>query len=314
MKTIAISGGGGYIGSRTIGYFLNKGYKVRTMDNFYKGHCDALFPYTTNENFEFIYGDVTNINDCNKLVQGADAVVNLAAIVGFPQCARNKDLAYAVNVRGTSNMMEARNHFNKDIPFIFTSTGSVYGAVTEQLCTEKTPTNTNTVYGLTKLAAENRIIEEENAIVYRYATAFGTSPCMRVQLLVNDFVFRAFNEKIIVVFEADFKRTFIHISDFIRSLEFAILNYKNMKDKVYNVGDNGLNWSKRELAEYISKKTGCALHFAETGKDLDVRNYEVDYSKINNLGFKCEMTMESGIQELIRAIPLLRVGNRYEPN
>jgi nucleoside-diphosphate-sugar epimerase len=314
MKLISISGGGGYIGSKATTYFLNQGYKVRVMDNFYKTHCDALFSVAHNPNFEFIYGDVTKIKDCEKLVDGCDAIINLAAIVGFPQCAKNPVLASLVNAGGTENMLKARNTYDKNVPFILTSTGSVYGAVTDTICTEDTPANTKTQYGITKKCAEIIAQENPNTIIYRYATAFGVSPCMRVQLLVNDFVHRALTEKVIVIFEADFKRTFIHIGDFIRSLEFGILNHDKMKDKIYNVGDNNLNWSKRQLGEYVSKKTGCLLHFAETGKDLDVRNYEVDYSRINNAGFRCNVTMEQVIDELLKAAPLLRVGNRYEPN
>jgi nucleoside-diphosphate-sugar epimerase len=314
MKTVAISGAGGFIGSLATKYFLKQDYRVRAMDNFYKGHIDSLLEVITHPNFTFIPGDVTKFADCKKLMEGADAVINLAALVGFPQCAKNEILARAVNVGGTQNMLLARNSSNPDIPFILPSTGSVYGAVTEQICTEDTPTNTNTVYGLTKLEAEQYVKRCENVVIFRYATAFGVSPCMRIQLLVNDFVYRAMTERIIVVFEADFKRTFIHISDFVLSLEFAINNYKQMTDIVYNVGDNSLNWSKRQLANYISEKTGCLVHFAETGKDLDVRNYEVSVDRINKLGFKCFTSMEKGIDELIKAIPLLRVGNRYEPN
>jgi nucleoside-diphosphate-sugar epimerase len=314
MKQISISGAAGYIGSRAIGYFLNRGYKVRSMDNFYKGHVDSLFHYINHPNFTFFDGSVTRLEDCQKLVEGADAVINLAALVGFPICARNPDLAMVVNTFGTENMIKARNSYNKEIPFVLTSTGSVYGAVTDSICTEDTACNTTTVYGKTKLEAEKIVQDEPNTVVYRYATAFGVSPCMRVKLLVNDFIHQAYNERAIVIFEADFKRTFIHISDFIRSLEFGITNYQKMPHKVYNCGDESLNLSKRELANLIAKKTGCSLFFGQTGKDLDVRNYEVSTKRLNNLGFKCEITMEQGIDELIKAVPLLRVGNRYEPN
>lgn len=310
---IGITGCGGFIGSYLSNLLLSKGYKVKGLDNFYKGHCDSLFHVITNPNFEFMYGSVTEQKDCNKFVEGCDAVIHLAAIVGFPQCAKVRILAEQTNHSGTVHMLYARSLYNRKIPFVFASTGSVYGALTEK-CTEQSPCNTNTVYGLTKLHAEKAVVAEPNTVTYRFATCFGVSPCMRVQLLVNDFVNKAFNDRIINVFEADFKRTFIHIHDFCRALEFGVLNCENMPEKLYNVGDDKLNWSKRQLAEYISKKTGCHLHFAETGQDADVRNYEVDYNLINSKGFKCEKTMEEGIDELIKAIPLLRIGNRYEPN
>jgi len=307
-KKIAISGCGGYIGNALVRYLLWQGYSVKGMDNFHKGHCDALLGIIENPNFEFIYGDVTRQEDCDKLCRDADFVVNLAALVGFPACAKQPALAQVVNVEGTRNMIKAAD----DKPFVFTSTGSVYGVV-KDICTEESPINTNTIYGKTKYEAEGIVRQAPNTVIYRYATAFGLSPNMRVNLLVNDFVNRALTEKVLVVFEADFKRTFIHISDFCRSIEFAIHNYSAMQEqKVFNCGSNDLNWTKRQLADYVAEKTGCYVHYADVGKDWDVRNYEVDYSKLNNLGFHCTRNMEDGINELIKATPLLRARNPYE--
>jgi nucleoside-diphosphate-sugar epimerase len=307
-KTVAISGCGGFIGNALVRHLLDAGYKVRGMDNFHKGHCDALLGVINHINFEFIYGDVTREDDCAKLVKGADYIVHLAALVGFPACAKQPALAEVVNVEGTRNMVNAAN----GRPFVFTSTGSVYGAV-KDLCTEESPINTNTIYGITKYKAEEIVRKYPNTVIYRYATAFGLSPNMRVNLLVNDFVHRALTEKVLVVFEADFKRTFIHISDFCRSIKFAFNNYKEMQEqKVFNCGSNQLNWTKRQLADYVAEKTGCYVHYADVGKDWDVRNYEVDYSKLNNLGFECVFNMEDGIGELIKATPLLRTRNPYE--
>jgi nucleoside-diphosphate-sugar epimerase len=310
MKTIAISGCGGFIGSYAIRYFLANGYKVRGLDNFFKGHVDSLLSYIGNPNFEFISGDVTKLKDCEKLCDGVDYIIHLAALVGFPICSRWPDLAKAVNVNGTANMLKARN---EKTPFIFASTGSVYGKV-EGICTEESPCNTTTVYGETKLQAETMVANEQNTVSYRMATAFGLSPCMRVQLLVNDFCHRAIHDKVINIFEADARRTFIHISDFIRALEFGFRNVNSLKHKIYNCGDNDLNWTKRELAEYIQERTKCHLFYVEFAKDLDCRDYEVSYQKLNNEGFFCKSGMKEGIDELLKAAPLLRVGNRYEPN
>ncbi len=307
-KLISVSGCGGFIGNVLVRFLLEKGYRVRGMDNFHKGHCDALLGIVNHNNFEFFYGDVTRREDCEKLVKDATVVVNLAALVGFPACAKQPALAEVVNVEGTRNMVYAAN----GKPFIFTSTGSVYGAV-KDICTEESPINTNTIYGITKYRAEQIVQGQPNTVIYRYATAFGLSPNMRVNLLVNDFVHRALTEKVLVVFEADFKRTFIHIRDFCRSIEFAIDNYKAMQEqKVFNCGSNDLNWTKRQLADYVSQKTGCYVHYADVGKDWDVRNYEVSYEKLNKLGFTCVRTMEDGIDELIKATPLLRTRNPYE--
>lgn len=320
MKLIGITGCGGYIGSRATGYFLERGYRVRGLDFGLRGHCDALFHYIDNPNFEFMYGDVRKWKDCINFIGGntkkpdqCDVVINAAAIVGYPLCDKWLKFADDVNVDGMEQITFARDTINHNIPIILTSTGSVYGAVTDGLCTEETPCNTKTRYGLTKLQAEKILLEAGNGIIYRYATAFGTSPQPRVQLLVNEFVYRAYTEKLLSVFQADFKRTFIHIHDFIRSLEFAILNSDKMMGNVYNCGDDSLNWSKRQLAEYVKSKIDCQVIYNDNGKDLDERNYEVSYKKINDLGFKCEVTMESGINELIKAVPLLRLGNRYEP-
>lgn len=307
---IAISGCGGFIGNVAVRHFLSKGHSVIGMDNFFKGHCDALLGVIGHPKFEFIYGDVTNKKDCEKLVSGATHIVHLASLVGFPICARMKDTAKAVNVGGTENMLAVRNGIQ---PFVFASTGSVYGAV-EGICTEESPINTNTVYGITKYEAEQIVAKEQNTVSFRMATAFGLSPCMRVQLLVNDFCYQAVNNKTFTVFEPDARRTFIHIHDFVDALEFGLLNSEKMIDKVYNCGDNKLNWTKRKLANYIAQKTGAHLFFGEFNKDADCRDYEVSHDKINKLGFYTQVSMEEGINELLKAAPLLRVGNRYEPN
>jgi len=310
--TIAISGCGGFIGNVLVRHLLDNGYPVRGMDNFDKGHCDALLGVIDRSNFEFFEGDVCNPKDCEHLVKDCSGVVNLAALVGFPRCLKRPELAHLVNVNGVANMVAARNNFTNLAPFIQTSTGSVYGAVIDDICTEETPCNTNTVYGITKLKAEEILRKERNVIIYRYATAFGVSPSMRVNLLVNDFVNRALTDRSLTIFEADFKRTFIHILDFARTIGFALKNYDKMTDVIYNAGDEKLNWSKRDVAEYIKGKTGCHITYADIGKDLDVRNYTVSYKRLNKLGFYCHINMEKGIDELIKAGRLLRSRNPYD--
>lgn len=307
MKKIAVSGCGGYVGNVLVRYLLNNGYSVRGLDNFHKGHCDGLIELANHPNFEFIYGDVTKEEDCRKLVKDTDGTIHLAAIVGFPACARQPALSKAVNVHGTINMLlESKNK-----PFVFASTGSVYGKV-EELCTENTATNPQSQYGSDKLTAEKVVRASTNTVSLRFATGFGISPCMRVNLLVNDLCYQAHYNKSFTLFEADAQRTFIHVYDMCRCFVWALENCDENSSKVYNAGDASLNWSKRRLAEYIKEKTKCHVTYADIGKDADQRDYEVSYKAIKNAGFECQYTMEQGINELIKVMPLLRTRNPYD--
>lgn len=308
MKKIVIFGGAGYLGSTLTNLLLKESYQVRVVDNFHKGTCDTLIPFIPNDNFEFMFGDVTNPEDVKRGLDGAAAVVNMASIVGFPACSRNPALSELVNIGGAENIMKYKP---AEMPLIFTSTGSVYGALGE-LCTELSPANPPTIYGKTKLEAEKIFLAGENTIVHRYATAFGVGfNSTRVNLLVNTLVYEAMINKIITVFEADFKRTFIHCRDICSAINFTLKNWYNFKHRVYNVGNGNLNISKRWLANFIGEKTGCLVQFAETGKDFDVRNYEVDYSRIENEGWKAQIGMEQGIKEIIKITPMLTQWNRY---
>ena len=308
MKKILVTGGGGYVGNVLCRLLLYEGYEVRCMDNFHKGQCDALIALASSPNFEFMNGDVTNISDVEKAMRDIDGVVHLAAIVGVPACIKQPSLAAAVNVDGTHNLLE---HRASNIPFIFASTGSVYGKV-EGVCTEESPLSSVSLYGDTKKAAEVAVRSEPNTVCYRFATGFGVSPCMRVNLLVNDLTHQAVTNKCLNIFQADFRRTFIHVRDMAESFLFALRNYDQMQDqKVYNVGANDLNWTKRQLAEFISEKTGAFVSYAEIGEDLDQRDYTVDYSKIEDAGFYCQTSMEEGILELINVVPLLQIRHQY---
>lgn len=309
---ILVTGGGGYVGNVLCRKLLKNGYEVRCLDNFHKGQCDALLSLVSNPNFEFQYGDVTNYVDCKNAINGVDGIIHLAAIVGFPACKRQPALSKAVNVDGTQNIVNLRNEY-ACIPLVYASTGSVYGKV-ENICTEESQKLPQSIYGMDKLSAEDIVRNTNNTVSFRFATGFGLSPCMRVNLLVNDFVYRAMTEKTLTVFQADFRRTFIHVQDMASLFEFGLrkLLNKELKHKVYNAGSNKLNWTKRELAEYVRAKTGCYVTYAEVGEDPDQRDYEVDYSKLEAEGFKTEYTMEQGINELIKAAPLLQIRHQYE--
>ena len=304
---ILVTGGGGYVGNVLCRDLLHLGYDVRCLDNFHKGQCDALIGLVQNPRFEFMYGDVISVNDVVSALDGVDGIIHLASLVGFPACTKQPSLATSVNIDGTLNLLE---HRDESIPLIFASTGSVYGKV-EGVCTEDSPLRAVSLYGETKKAAEMEIRSAPNTISCRFATGFGVSPCMRVNLLVNDFVYQAMTQKCLNIFQAHFRRTFIHVKDMSKAFIYGIENYKNMSYNVYNVGDNNLNWTKAELAEYIADKTGAIVHYAEIGQDSDQRDYEVDYSKINAEGFKCGVTMQQGIDELIKVVPLLQIRHQY---
>jgi nucleoside-diphosphate-sugar epimerase len=312
MKTILVTGCGGYVGNVLCRHLLQLGYHVRGMDNFHKGHCDALFDVVWRDEFEFMYGDVTVEDHCRKAVEGVEGIIHLAGIVGFPACSRQPALSYAVNVEGTRNILIARNRVNDKIPLVFASTGSVYGKIVD-ICTEESTCNPQSIYGQHKLEAERLVRNEPNTISFRFATGFGIGPCMRVNLLVNDFVYKALTERCLTVFEADAKRTFIHVKDMAYSFEkgmFAV-RYSKLPQNVYNAGASELNWSKRQLAEYVKSKTGCLVTYADVGKDLDQRDYEVDYSPFERDVHDCRITMEEGIEQIIKATPLIQVRNNY---
>jgi nucleoside-diphosphate-sugar epimerase len=307
---ILVTGCGGYVGSNLCKTLIEKGYSVVGMDNFAKGHADALIPLMTNPKFKFMYGDVSVKKDVKAAMQDIDGIIHLAAIVGFPACKRQPGLSKLVNVEGTRNIVEAAEF---KIPIVYASTGSVYGKV-DGICTEQSPTNPVSEYGIDKLAAEQIVIEQENTVALRFATGYGVSPCMRVNLLVNDLVYQAVKNRSFSVFEADASRTFIHVKDmakcFILMLE-RLLN-ELPTEKVYNAGSKDSNMTKRQLSEYIKAKTGCHVFYGNVGKDLDQRDYEVDYSKLESLGFKPDYTLEQGIDELIKVTPILQGIHRYE--
>lgn len=306
--TLGITGGG-YVGNTLCRQLLELGVKVRVLDNFHKGQCDALIGLIPNPNFEFQYGDILKEEDVKKFCDGLDGVFHLAGIVGFPACDRQPNLATDVNVNGTKMVAK----YCKDIPLCFFSSGSVYGAITET-CTEDSPTNTTTLYGLNKLAGEKIVQELDNAVSLRMATGFGSGETNRINLLVNDLVYQAVHNKIIDVFEKNARRTFIHVRDMGKAAIICMekLLNKTLKYKVYNVGDNNMNCTKGSLTEIVRSKTGCFVNYVEFGKDKDCRDYEVDYSKINSEGFRCTISLEQGIDELVKGAQLIYIRNRFE--
>jgi nucleoside-diphosphate-sugar epimerase len=179
------------------------------------------------------------------------------------------------------------------------------------ICTEDTPLNPLSLYGKTKTAAERLLLENNNTIAYRFATAFGASPRMRLDLLINDFVYTALKQRYLVVYEAHFMRSFIHVADMARSFLFALENAERMRGQVYNVGSETMNYSKAQVCELIRQSVDYYLHYAAVGEDADKRNYVVSYKKISNLGYHTTITVEAGVKELTRALQVLDVRNAY---
>ena len=291
---ILITGGAGYIGTALIPLLLNQGYKVTVYDNL-SYSSQALIPHFANKNFCFIRGDVLDI------------VIHLAALVGFPLCNKKPELAKRVNLGGTKNLVDV---MSKDQLLFYSSTGSNYGKVKNLICDEDTPLNPTSLYGITKTESEYLCMARENSISYRFATAFGVSPRLRLDLLVNDLTYLASTQGYIVVYQPEFIRSFIHIQDMVKSFLLGIQEYKKMIGNSFNIGSSKMSYSKKEVCEMISKKTKCLVYYENFDYDKDHRNYEVSYEKIKKLGFDTTKSIEDGIEELVRVYEILNLYDR----
>lgn len=307
MKKVLVTGGAGYVGTSLIPQLLGAGYRVRVLDNLMFGG-DQLLPFIRSPNFKFIKGDVRDAAAVFDAVRGCDVVVHLAAIVGFPACRAFPQLARETNVNGSMNVAAA---VSRDQLILYGSTGSNYGAVSGGLCTEETPLQPLSLYGETKTQAEAHLLEHASTVAFRFATAFGLSPRLRLDLLVNDFTYRAATQQNLIVYEKNFMRTFIHVHDMGRAFILAIDRADAMRGQVYNIGDDTLNYSKREVCEMIQGQIKCYVHYAEIGEDPDKRNYIVSYRKIDAMGYRTTITLEAGIAELIKGFQVLTVKNPY---
>lgn len=304
---ILVTGGAGYVGSTTVPMLLEKGHKVRVLDNLRFGG-QGLLPCCQNRSFELMQGDVCDPAAVKKAVEGVDAIIHLAAIVGYPACKKEPQLAQNINVEGTRNLLA---HRQRDTRFLFASTGSIYGSIPDYVCNEDTPRAPITLYGETKATAEQMVIDAGNGVAYRYATAFGVSNRMRLDLMPNDFTYQAVKNRNLIVYEGGFKRTFVHVRDMARSFLFALERWDDVKDDVYNVGHESMNFTKEDVARKILEHTDYYLHFAEVGTDADQRNYEVSYEKIRRKGFETTIDLDRGIAELVRAAQLISFQNPF---
>jgi nucleoside-diphosphate-sugar epimerase len=304
---VLVTGGAGYIGSVLVPMLLERDYEVRVLDSLMFGG-QGLLPHFRNPTFDFVKGDVRSLETVRSAMQGCDVVIHLAAIVGFPACRKYPELAQSVNVGGTEVVAAAAG---RDRLVLFGSTGSNYGALEQEICTEETPLNPLSLYGQTKTAAERHLLDHCDTVAFRFATAFGLSPRLRLDLLINDFVYTALTLRYLVIYEAQFMRTFIHVYDIARSFLFALENVGAMRGQVYNVGSETMNYSKAQVCQMIQQKVDFYLHYADVGQDADQRNYKVSYQKIDRLGYKTTLSLSDCIAELIRGLQVLEFKNPY---
>lgn len=303
MQKILITGGAGYLGSILTEHLLVRGYKVTVLDNLMYGE-QSLFHLCANPDFDFVFGDARNEELVASLIAKADVLIPLAAIVGAPCCKLDPLMATSVNLDAIRMINRLRSPSQL---IVYPTTNSGYGTKSGDLfCTEETPLEPITLYGRTKSDAEAVVLDSANAITLRLATVFGMSPRMRMDLLVNHFVYAALTDRYIVIFEKDFKRNYIHIRDVANCFIHCIENATSMIGRPYNVGLDKANLSKEELALQIKEHLPeFFVHFSEIGSDPDKRNYIVSNQRLREAGFEAQYPLDAGIRELIKGYRLL---------
>lgn len=303
---ILVTGGAGYIGSVLVRQLLERGHRVHVVDNLMFGG-ETMIPLFIQPGFSFSNVDICDREALAKEMEGVDAVVHLAALVGYPLCKKLPQRATQVNVGGTINVIET---MPKDAHLVYASTGSNYGEVTG-VCTEDTPLNPLSLYGRVKTKAEELSVGRPNSIALRFATAYGLSPRPRLDLMINDFCWQAIHQRYLVVYEKHFRRTFIHVVDIARAIVHMLENFEGLEHTTFNVGHESLNFTKEDIVNLIKKRVDFLVYYAEFGKDEDQRDYEVDYSRIRATGFEVKVDIEMGLAELTEGLKLLEIRNPY---
>ena len=301
---ILITGGAGYLGSIVTPHLLNKGHEVTVLDNFLFRQ-NSLADCCHYESFNVVRGDCRDASILKNLLKDADIIIPLAAMVGAPLCDQDKLAAESVNHSAVKLICDL---VSPDQHIIIPITNSGYGVGEEgKFCTEETPLRPISLYGKTKVDAEKEVLSRDNSISFRLATVFGMAPRMRLDLLVNDFVYRAVNDRSLLVFEGHFKRNYIHVRDIARAFEHAIDNFESMKGIPFNVGLEEANLSKLELCAKIKEHLPEFVYFeTKVGKDPDKRDYIVSNQRLLNSGFQTEWNLDRGIRELIKGYTIIR--------
>lgn len=304
MPKILVTGGAGYLGSVLVPLLLEKGHSVTVVDSFIYGQS-SLLPLCSNKNFNVVNGDVRDESVVESCIDEADFIIPLAALVGFPLCESKKFDAVSTNLDAVKLILKKRKNNQK---IIFPCTNSGYGTgKEEEIYTEESELNPISLYGKTKVEAERLIVESGNSISFRFATLFGASARMRTDLLVNDFVYRAVFDRSVVIYQGDFVRNYLHVSDAARAFCFAIDNFEKMKGGSFNCGLKDANLTKLELCCKI-KEHIPNFNFVEAqyGEDPDKRNYNVSNDKIEKAGFTPLVSLDDGIEELIKAYKIIK--------
>lgn len=300
---ILVTGGAGYIGSILVQELLADGHDVTVVDDF-RYDQNSLAHVCSNERFHVVRGDVRDEELMKKLLVGADFIFPLAALVGAPLCARDPNGAKTINHEAVAMMLK---HTSASQAVIMPTTNSAYGTSLDgSVCDENSPLNPISRYAKDKVLVEALLMEKENAISFRLATVFGMSPRMRIDLLVNDFTYRAVKDRFVVLFESHFKRNYIHIRDVCDAFRHGLKNFEGMKGNIFNVGLSDANLSKYELCELIQKRVPDFVFIdANVGKDPDQRNYIVSNEKIEATGFRPRYSLDAGIKELIKGYAMI---------
>jgi nucleoside-diphosphate-sugar epimerase len=302
-----ITGGAGYIGSILTPKLLEQGHEVTVLDTFARGDT-VLAACCQYDTFTPVRGDARDERLLDELVPKADVIIPLAALVGAPLCKEDPIAAQTLN---QDAVVALTKRASKSQKLIYPTTNSGYGiGQAGQFCTEETPLNPLSLYGITKMAAENAVLEKDG-VSFRLATVFGMAPRMRLDLLVNDFTWRAVNDRAVVIFEGHFKRNYIHIRDVVKGFLHGLENYESMSGQAYNLGLSSANLSKLELCAKIQEHVPNFVYLeAPIGEDPDKRDYIVSNDKLEATGWSPDWSLDRGIPELLRGYKTIR-NSRY---